>query len=267
MKALRTSLLVALTVALVFLSWWCFVHLLSVINPPYIELEDGTRGYVMNTQNQLIGFLLAIGSLALFMTLRSNLSKKKVNTKDIKKGDRDEKASAHELAFSEQVLEVFEPTMEQFSFQRKQIEVKKYGSTILWRKDKQYIKVNSSTYPTDYPYCFNLILGEGDSEIFLEYDWNSVALWALAKEKESKSSLGSYDFPYGKDIEPRLKKALEDLIEHGSEFLNGDLTLFYEARKSVNEKRTPYQIHKMTKDGDFQTRDEETSKNQRSKYT
>lgn len=76
------------------------------------------------------------------------------------------KPSPEHTLFADTVLEFISPTVEKFGFVRHRIEIEAYLTTIIFRKDKQYIKVSGSTYPTDYPYSYNIILGEGDSGDF-----------------------------------------------------------------------------------------------------
>jgi hypothetical protein len=178
-----------------------------------------------------------------------------------------EKPSAEQTAFAEQVLETISPTVEHFGFKLYCKEVKTYSTTIVWRKDKQYIKVNSTDYPTDYPYYYNIILGEGNSDDFFEYDWNSVAVWALARVIEPTADINSYDFPLGDKVKYSLSAANNHLLKYGQTFLSGDLTVFYEARKQINENREPYKIYKPGQDGKYHTTDEPMSVKQKKKHS
>ena len=178
---------------------------------------------------------------------------------------KSEKPSSEQKRFAESVLTIFSPTVEQFEFKLHKKEVKKYSATIVWKKKNQYVKVNSTTYPPDGLY-YNIILGEGDSDDFFEYDWNSVAIWALAKITEPKAKLGSYDFPFD-DVELNVKNANQDLIMYGEDFLKGDLTIFYEARKKINKKRQPYKIHKPDKNGVYSTEEDPKSARKKKRYS
>ena len=175
--------------------------------------------------------------------------------------------SAEQAAFAKTALEIIAPTVEKYGYIHHKTEIKTYSANIVWRKDKQYIKVNGSNYPTDYPFNYNIILGEGSSDEFLEYDWNSVALWTLSKIIEPTANISSYDFPFGDKIKFSLDAANKDLLKFGQTFLSGDLTTFYEARKMINEKREPYKIHKPNAEGKFETTDEPTSVEQKKKYS
>src|SRR5688500_17913670 len=92
------------------------------------------------------------------------------------------KPSPEQILFSGTVLDIMSPTFEKFGFSRHRVEVEEYFTTIIFRNGKRYIKISGTTYPTDYPYSYNVILGEGDSEEFYEWDWNSIALWQLKKK-------------------------------------------------------------------------------------
>ena len=67
-------------------------------------------------------------------------------------------------------MEIVIPTFEQFGFKKHHIEIGKHSSTIIYRKEKQYLKTSSNTYPRDYPYHYNIVFGEGDSEDLFEWD-------------------------------------------------------------------------------------------------
>lgn len=132
---------------------------------------------------------------------------------------------------------------------------------------KQYIKIESTTYPPDHPYYYNTVLGEVDSDTFIEYDWNSVAIWAVARVINLNTEMVSYDFPYGHNVRPSVEEAHTHLLTHGQSFLEGDLTTFYAVRKMVNKDREPYKIHALCKDGKDQPTDEPQSVEQKKKYS
>jgi len=110
-------------------------------------------------------------------------------------------------------------------------------------------------------------LGEGDSDDFFEYDWNSVAIWALARVTNPDTEVVSYDFPYDDKVKPSVEKANEHLLAYGQTFLDEDMTTFYEARKMINKDRKPYKIHSPDKDGNYQTTDQSKSVEQKKKYS
>ncbi|MBA6157207.1 hypothetical protein H3Z83_11850 [Tenacibaculum sp. S7007] len=183
------------------------------------------------------------------------------------KSERTEKPSPEQKLFFEKAMEIVIPTFEQFGFQKHRIEIGKHSSTIIYRKDKQYLKISSSTYPRDYPYHYNIILGEGNSEDFFEYDWNSIALWRFKKEINPELKVTEYEFPKDNGIEPSLKNANSELIKYGLTFLNGELELFHKIRKEQNKDREPYKIHSPDKNGNYQTSFEPKSVEQKKKYS
>ena len=183
------------------------------------------------------------------------------------KSERTEKPSPEQKLFSEKAMEIVIPTFEKFGFKKHRIEIGKHSLTIIYRKEKQYLKISSNTYPTDYPYHYNIVLGEGDSEDFLEWDWNSVALWRFKQEIEPKSKVSEYEFPYENGIEPSLKNANSELLKYGLTFLNGEMELFLKIRKEQNKNREPYKIHSPEKNGKYQTSFEPKSVEQKKKYS
>ncbi|MEH1009463.1 hypothetical protein VDP25_17120 [Winogradskyella sp. ECml5-4] len=183
------------------------------------------------------------------------------------KSEKTEKPSPEQKLFSEKAMEIVIPTFEKFGYIKHRIEIGKHSSIIIYRKENQYLKISSTTYPTDYPYCYNIIFGEGDSEDVLEYDWNSIALWRFKKIIEPKSKASEYEFPTKKGVEPSLENANNELLKYGLTFLNGDLNLFHEIRKEQNQNREPYKIYSPDKNGKYQTSYEPKSVEQKKKYS
>jgi len=177
------------------------------------------------------------------------------------------KPSPEQILFADTVLEVISPTIEQFGFARHRTEIETHLTIIVFRKDKQYIKISGSTYPTDYPYSYNLILGEGESEDFLEWDWNSVALWRLKAKIDPTAKGKEYEFPLGDKVKFSIANASKELLRYADTFLQGDLTLLYEVRSEQNKGREPYKIHTPDKNGNYTTADEPTSVEQKKKYS
>lgn len=175
------------------------------------------------------------------------------------------KPSPEQILFADNVLEIISPTVEAFGFVRHRIEIEEHFTTIIFRKDKQYIKISGSTYPTDHPYFYNLIIGEGDSEDFYEWDWNSIALWLLKTKIDPKAK--EYKFPYGDKVKFSVSKANKELLKYADTFLHGDLTLFYEIRSEQNKYRDPYKIHTPDKDGNYKITDEPISVEKKKKYS
>ena len=177
------------------------------------------------------------------------------------------KPSPEHILFADTVLEIITPTVEKFGFVRHRTEIEEHFTTIIFRKDKQYIKISGSTYPTDYPYSYNVILGEGDSEDFYEWDWNSIALWRLKTKIDPKAKAKEFEFPYGDKVKFSIANADKELLKYADTFLRGDLTFFYETRSAQNKSREPYKIHTPDKEGNYKTTDEKKSVEQKRKYS
>ena len=188
---------------------------------------------------------------------------KKTKTEAVKAS----KPSPEQTLFADNVLEIISPTVEKFGFQRHRLEIEEYFTTIIFRKKKQYVKISGSTFPTDYPYSYNVILGEGDSEDFYEWDWNSIALWQLKTKIDPTAEAQDFEFPYGEKVKSSISNANEELVKYGDTFLHGDLKLFYETRSELNKNREPYKIHRRDKDGNYKTIDEQKSVEQKKKYS
>ena len=191
----------------------------------------------------------------------------KRNNKSKTETVKTKKPSPEQILFTDTVLEIINPTLETFGFVRHRTEIETYSSTIIFRKDRQYIKISGSTYPMDYPYSYNIILGDGDSEDFFEWDWNSIALWRLKNKIDPAIKANEYQFPLGDKVKYSVENAKKELIKYGTSFLNGDLTLFLETRSEQNKNREPYKIHKPDKNGNYITTDEPTSVEQKKKYS
>ena len=145
--------------------------------------------------------------------------------------------------------------------------MEKNFTTIIFRKDKQYIKISGSTYPTDYPYSYNVILGEGDSIDFFEWDWNAISLWQLKRKIDIRAKAKEYEFPFSSKVKVSVSNANKELLKYGDTFLQGDMTLFYETRSEQNNKKEPYKIHTADKDGNYKTTYDPISVAQKKKYS
>jgi|SRR5215218_7361030 len=176
--------------------------------------------------------------------------------------------SIEQQEFSDAAVEIFTPVLVSKGFSLTKNEVEKYFTHITFRKGTQYIKIIGDTWPTSYPWGFNVILGEGDSETFLEYDWNSIGLWQLKLRTDPSAKETNYGFRYdGKVILDHLIQAKDDLLKYGNSFLHGDLTLFLETRKSINQQRDPYRISYVDENGDRQITHDEESLEKKKKYS
>ena len=177
------------------------------------------------------------------------------------------KPSPEHILFADTVLEIISPTVEQFGFVRHRTEIETHFTSIIFRKNEQYIKVSGSTFPTDYPYSYNIVLGAGDSEDFTEWDWNSTALWRLKNKIDPTVKAKEYVFPHGDKVKFSVSNANKELLKYADTFLRGDLILFYETRSEQNKGREPYKIHTPDKNGKYTTTDEQKSVEQKKKYS
>ncbi len=166
----------------------------------------------------------------------------------LKFGDNSKPSRKH-ISFSNSALEIIGTLVEKngFQFYRKKIET--YFTTIIWRKEKQYIKLTASDLPTDYPYTYDIILGEGNYDDFFESEWDSISLSDIQRLSELNKKYNGYDFPKKPEFQESLEKAKTELSKFGNGFLNGDLELFYKARISVNGEKKPEKIIKKDKNG------------------
>jgi hypothetical protein len=110
-------------------------------------------------------------------------------------------------------------------------------------------------------------LGEGDSDNFFEYDWNSIALWRLKIKIDPTAQAKEFEFPIGDNVKFSISNVNKELLKYADTFLNGDLSLFYETRSEQNKGREPYKVHTPDKDGKYTTTDEPTSVEQKKKYS
>ncbi len=177
------------------------------------------------------------------------------------------KPSPDQTLFGETVLEIIGPTVAKFGFKRHRVEIEEYFSTIIFRKNKQYIKISGTTFPTDYPFNYNLILGEGDSADFYEWDWNSIALWRLKERIDPTAGAKEFEFPFGDEVKHSVSNANSELLRYGDTFLRGDMTLFYEIRSDQNKSREAYKILSRDEDGNYKSTDEPKSVQQKKKYS
>ena len=146
-----------------------------------------------------------------------------------------------QTAFAESVLSIIGPTAEKFGFKKILVEIKTYWSVIVFRKGKLYVKIASTSYPTDYPNYYDVILGEGKSHSSGNY-WNSVTTLRLAKIIDPAKNAVTYNFPYDDRVKMSIEAANKDLIKYGLSFLSGDLSVFSRVRKKVNEELASYNI-------------------------
>ncbi len=74
MKILKVFLIALCFIGFFIFSWRSLTKVLTYFNPNYVVLENGERGYVMNTENMLIAFLISgLLSILIFFTFKNRL--------------------------------------------------------------------------------------------------------------------------------------------------------------------------------------------------
>lgn len=168
--------------------------------------------------------------------------------------------------FSQIIRENFDAFLLEKGFNFKSQILDKYFFMRVYRKNNEYIEIAANMHPMDFPYSWNILLGEGASGM-PEGDWNKVALWCLMRRlgnplaKEFSLSDAGVD-----KLNEDVKSAKNDLERFGNLFLDGDLKLFHEVRSSVNQNREPYKKSIVEDDGSLSMVEDENSKKLRDKY-
>jgi len=172
-----------------------------------------------------------------------------------------------QVAFSKEILKIIKPEILKFGFKKYTTKNEEYYTNLVFRKSNQYIRIEGTNYPRDYPYFWNIILGEGSSDDFFEYDWNSVALWHLKNKIENEICNKEYPFPTENELSYSILNAKNELLKFGQSFLLGNLELFYEVRKEINQKRETYKIHSPDGIGGYIVSNEPKSELMKRKFT
>ena len=149
----------------------------------------------------------------------------------------EDKPSEAQSRFAEIVMVIIAPTIQKYGFELYKTEIKKYSTNITWKKEKQFVKVSATNYPTDYPFFYNLILGETSNNDFFETDWNSIALWKFKNEIDPENEAYEYSFPIGYQVMPSIKKANNELEKFAKSFLKGNFELYHKILAEQNGKR------------------------------
>lgn len=132
--------------------------------------------------------------------------------------------------------------------------------------DRRYVGIESSMHPRDYPYFFNVVLGEGSLD-WPEADWNGIALWRIINLKTGENKAKEYNLSDGKQIEDLMIQSRNDFEKYCIDFLDGNLESFYAARKKQNTEREPYKIHKPTSDGKYTIEYDKVSEKLKKKFS
>ncbi|PWH81648.1 hypothetical protein DIS18_13270 [Algibacter marinivivus] len=166
----------------------------------------------------------------------------------LKFGDNSKPSRKH-ISFAKSALETVGTFVEKNEFQLHSKKIETYFTTIIWRKEEQYIKITASDFPTDYPYNYDIILGEGNCDDFFESEWDSISISDIQRMSEPNKKYNGYDFPKKREFRASLEKAKTELAEYGNGFLNGNMELFYKARILTNGEKKPERIIKKDKNG------------------
>lgn len=145
--------------------------------------------------------------------------------------------SPEQTLFTETVMDIIGKAIKPYGFVLRHAEVKTFSANIVYGKGQQYIRLHSTTFPTNYPYYFGLLLGVYDSNPPQEADWNSVPLWAIADIINPDSGCKSYDFPDEEQMEADITVACNQLLQYGDNFLQGDTTIFSQALKEYAKQQ------------------------------
>jgi hypothetical protein len=167
-------------------------------------------------------------------------------------------ASSHPLesplerAFSAACADVFSPLLLSHGFTPGAARLDPASCQQEYCAGALYIVVSISSDPREPPPYSNVVLGEGSLE-WPDRDWNSVALWRLARDcgGEDAASLGTYPLSDGSltqalptDLVPLFARMRDDIISVASSFLRGDLRAFRRSRALQARARSPYLIHR-----------------------
>lgn len=166
---------------------------------------------------------------------------------------------------SDKINETFNTHLETYGFLKNSNKIETNIIEHVYVKHDLYIKIIVSFNLRDFPYYFNIALGEGPLS-FPESDWNSIPLWRLS-EPSSSTKAGYYLIEDITNIDQVLEHGRLDLEKYGSNFLNGELSTFKEARKSQNKEREPYKVYIPKEDGTHEKIVDEDSKRLKKKYS
>jgi hypothetical protein len=103
--------------------------------------------------------------------------------------------------------------------------IDKYSFEFVFKYNTLYVKLKGSSYPRDYPFYINVIVGLG-KDFYPESDKNSVALWEIMRYNGDKNAK-EYDFNilYEEDFTKKLLTDIDNNIlpflrEKKEEFIN-----------------------------------------------
>jgi hypothetical protein len=115
----------------------------------------------------------------------------------------------------------------------------------------RYIAVSVTADPREPPFYSNIRLGDGSVD-WPDRDWNSVALWRLARKRGVGDEVSPGNYPLSdsaegqlipSDLGPLFTRMRDDLISFAADFLTDDLRAFRRVRAAQTRARSPYMIH------------------------
>lgn len=173
---------------------------------------------------------------------------------------------AYLKAFLKTVLDTFSDLMSKHGFKKESKKLVIHGCIVTYKNGERYIQVEVNVHPHDYPYYWNILLGEGSLE-WPEYDWNHIALWHI-KNYFNEGDGSEYKIDLDKTtIRKTILVGKRDLEKYGEDFLKRDLKLFYKLRSKMNKERDPYKIYFPNKDGTYSMTLDEESKRLKEKFS
>jgi hypothetical protein len=164
----------------------------------------------------------------------------------------DQLASPLERAFAAACAAIFDAPLLSHGFSRGTARLEPTFCTQDYCAGTRYIAVSVTADPREPPFYSNVMLGDGSVD-WPDRDWNSVALWRLAREHGAgdEVSPGSYPLsdsaegqPIPSDLGPLFTRMRDDLISFAADFLRDDLRAFRRARAAQTDARSPYMIHR-----------------------
>jgi len=157
-----------------------------------------------------------------------------------------------ERAFAAACAAIFDAPLLSHGFSRGTARLEPASCTQDYCAGTRYIAVSVSADPRDPPFYSNVVLGDGSVD-WPERDWNSVALWRLARDRGAGDEVSPGNYPLSDsaesqsippDLGPLFTRMRDDLVSFAADFLTDDLRAFRRARAAQTRARSPYMIHR-----------------------
>ena len=161
-------------------------------------------------------------------------------------------ASPLERGFAATCAAIFDALLLSHGFTRGAARLEPSFCTQDYCAGTRYITVSVSADPRDPPFYSNVVLGDGSVE-WPERDWNSVALWRLARDRGAGDEVSPGNYPLSDskenqsippDLGPLFTRMRDDLVSFAADFLTADLRAFRRTRAAQTRARSPYMIHR-----------------------